>query len=951
MAYALRYWYETRHDDGKVVRLEIYKKDSTASPIEIGDVVQGLSLNIEGGENNLDSPVVSTSLVLTVVDAYDHPDSDIKKCGNWAEFYTPDATLWKIILLSKDAEASEFKAIWGGYVTPDSYQEEIDYRGSITIVARDNINHMADFPFDYQYATASFKQLIEAAWAKIESPMTLTWSENWLKCEDEPANMSVLNSVAFTDKNWGEVVNDVLLSYCAVLRYVGGNEVHVCPLRYMVDFGTQSVSQSTPTFEYGATRMLTPAVKRIEEEAKYDIQSGEQLEQIRTSGFSSVAGTYKCQIDGVSINGTSFGTVLHDAPISAFNLLGSQWLGAPVETSLYFNPHAYEVGYFSKREGQEQEIMRYMYLAANNMETRRVTFIRKIFSQDFVLKLQLGTPISLNKSYQIEQVSVFGLKRITYSVGLIQNGITEYYNGGGWQASEARLTKEYDPLNFTSSIELPISVGDIVGEAELRFTIWGILYMQTGYSRGQYGLYACIQDFTISNAGSKSLLSVNRVNTNYDEQNNVIISRDPKLAPAFNTVVASSIIKNGIFVRSGWALVPAPGWAWDGGTPQQMAVYNHLQILCFYSKPNNILEGTILNGDVTNIAHIWEWEDCEHILVAGSFNMLTGHIDGAILREFARYENLWSDVLGASMPDIEEDSSSNMDGATSSSSPFSTYEQSTSVNINIGGGGGASYLSDLMDVDTTNATDGSVLYYDGEKWVDRGFAALIASVTNALNAIKDWFTLEDDVLHTRYNIATDQEISARGLNKEDGEGDGGLISTVYGADQLGTIETEDSSETFNAYAIDSIYKMASEKYSKPSEGIPASDLAPEVHSSLDKVDSAIQNVKTINGESIVGEGNIEIGVDTSTLATKEELAEVEEVTAAALNELDDRKADKEYVEDALAKSVITKEELESKVDDVNNTIIDNEEILASAINELNSRIAVLESIISTLNNN
>lgn len=99
-------------------------------------------------------------------------------------------------------------------------------------------------------------------------------------------------------------------------------------------------------------------------------------------------------------------------------------------------------------------------------------------------------------------------------------------------------------------------------------------------------------------------------------------------------------------------------------------------------------------------------------------------------------------------------------------------------------------------------------------------------------------------------------------------------------------------------------------YSKPSAGIPKSDLASDVQASLGKADSAIQNVKTINGESIVGEGNIEINVDTSTLVTKEELAEAEE--------------------------------------GVNNTIIDNEEILASAINELNSRIATIESIISTL---
>lgn len=47
-------------------------------------------------------------------------------------------------------------------------------------------------------------------------------------------------------------------------------------------------------------------------------------------------------------------------------------------------------------------------------------------------------------------------------------------------------------------------------------------------------------------------------------------------------------------------------------------------------------------------------------------------------------------------------------------------------------------------------------------------------------------------------------------------------------------------------------------YVKPSAGIPKSDLESSVQSSLDKADTAIQKVKTINGQSIVGEGNLVI---------------------------------------------------------------------------------------------
>ena len=91
-------------------------------------------------------------------------------------------------------------------------------------------------------------------------------------------------------------------------------------------------------------------------------------------------------------------------------------------------------------------------------------------------------------------------------------------------------------------------------------------------------------------------------------------------------------------------------------------------------------------------------------------------------------------------------------------------------------------------------------------------------------------------------------------------------------------------------------------------------------------------------------------VDTSTLATKEELADAEEVAAAALNELNEKKADKEYVEDALknmdTSSLASKEELEA----LRNEVIANEEIVASSLNDLEERKADKEYVEDALGN-
>ena len=85
-------------------------------------------------------------------------------------------------------------------------------------------------------------------------------------------------------------------------------------------------------------------------------------------------------------------------------------------------------------------------------------------------------------------------------------------------------------------------------------------------------------------------------------------------------------------------------------------------------------------------------------------------------------------------------------------------------------------------------------------------------------------------------------------------------------------------------------------------------------------------------------------IDTSALVTKEELAEAEEVAAAALNELNEKKADKEYVEDALknmdTSSLASKEELEA----LRNEVITNEEIVASSLNDLEDRKADKEYV-------
>lgn len=783
--YSLRYWYEKKHEDGKVIRLEIHKKNNSAAPMEIGDVVQGLSLNIEGGEDNIDAPIVSTSLVMTFVDAYDHHEAKAKKCGNWAEFYTPDATLWKVVLLCKEAGVSAFRTLWGGYVTPDSYEEDLVYRGSVTIVARDNIGHLADFPFDAtgdDYGTISLRELLAEAWVKIESPMALRAYDEWMQTEGVYALDTRLNVSAFKDKSWHETIEAALYAYGAAMRFIGDNEVMVSPLRYIANFGG-SFTQSQPIFMTGATRMFTPAAKRIEETASYDLEA-ELQPLVKPSDFSGE----RTLLD-------------RDSDIYGYYLSnteeGKGWLSTDYHT-IFFDPSSFGILEADSVENLKNQ----MYVVAIEDYAYTAEYSRYVLAQSAKVKVTFGTGFMRKRYTDANGMPTGGyylvprvgtITKAYFMISVTQNGVKQYLKPNGeWTATPNVFSKAND--SGLTEIEHDIDLSDFTGTVLLKIEIGGIVATIP---------YVGISAFSIGTNEAVSLLQTNRVNTNYNEENNVIIKRDPVIAPAYNTTILPSIIKNGIFYLDGVTYKPAKAWAWAGGTPQQMAVYNHLQLLTFYAKPNNVIEGNIVNGDVSRFAHIWRFEGKEHILVSGRYNYISGFIEGAILREFARYESLWGSTGEAQLPATETSEETNRESSASSSSASSTYDNTTVVNIGRGGGGGASNLNDLQDVDVTASVAGSVLYFNGTSWVDKTIHSLLAE----LKAIGDWFYKTDDgkSIGTKFNFFSEQEVSANGLSTGS-NGGGGLISQVFGTTAFGTIASESNSATFNAYAIDSLYK-------------------------------------------------------------------------------------------------------------------------------------------------
>lgn len=843
MAYALRYYKEFTHADGKVIRLEIHKKDSTTAAVEIGAVVQGLSLQIQGQQGDIDTPIVKTSLSMTFVDAGDIENG--QKNGFWEEFYTPDSVLWKVLVKAKKAGGTAFTTIWGGYVTPDSFSESLTYRGSVNIIARDNIGHMQDFPFDAEGdedGMISLYDLVNTAWAKIESPMSLMWDGgHWMQCEGVNGYNTLMNVSAFEGMSWYEAVEKALYSYGGVMRYIGGNEVLVTTLRYMPTFGRNidRLPRIEPTFITGATRELVPAVKRVEESVKYDLNKDYQQKIDLIDFFGNV---YDVQTDWGTVDDIAWG-LMATSPMAPFG-----WYNEVPYKTLAFNPKAYEIDdTISESDREDIHGNTCILTGTKDDDTYSLSYAMTVGPEDFAINIKFGRFLTRWTNLAGEHslgfpTNFFGAEyKVRFAVKVVSNGITSYLaQNGEWVAEQA--TQQVTVTGDSISVNVPLS-GVFAGNVQVSFVF---LNIDTGDDAVRI---LQILGMSLSDISTKPMLETNTVNTNYQEGNNVVLSRDPEIGPAYNTVALPAFIKNGIFRREGSRILPAYKWGWSGSTPQQMAVYNHLQLLAYYAKPNNLISGTIVNADVTDIACIYEWHHADHILVSGNLNLLNGHIEGAMLREYARYEYLWADVEGAGFPETEQASTTNVEGGASAGGSSSTYTNNTTVNIGSGGsGGGASYLGDLQDVDIEGVVAQSVLYYNGTSWVDMSIHTLLNPYVKGdeLNRLLD---------------EINAEIKKRALDSD--------LDTLAGRVGVNELAIADNAGNIKKN-FDAIEALGSSKADKATTlagyGITDAYTKTEVANELAKYILKEAASQTIKGDLII-EGNLVVTKDTSSGGT------------------------------------------------------------------------------------
>lgn len=192
-----------------VYRLEIYKKDFSGTAMELEEFSSSpFSITLEGEGDEIYRPIIKSSLSINIID---------KDQFDYTQFFTSDAFGFRIFLLRNGSR------LWSGYITPDSFGQDLQYRSTINLVARDNIGYLSEIDYDwFDYDFVSIEQLLTKAFDKIQAQFSLDNRVN-IFSGNKPITDAYIQTVGLKDKTWFEVLEEVLSGCGLQLRYVNDN--------------------------------------------------------------------------------------------------------------------------------------------------------------------------------------------------------------------------------------------------------------------------------------------------------------------------------------------------------------------------------------------------------------------------------------------------------------------------------------------------------------------------------------------------------------------------------------------------------------------------------------------------------------------------------------------------------------------------------------------------------
>lgn len=673
MAHQLKYYKEI-DSHGHLWRVEILQEtEDVLTPMEIGPVLQSLKLVLQGDQADVDTPIVKTSLEMTFVDA---PDFDTeRKCGYWEEFYTSSSTEY-MVCLYKDGEKE-----WSGYVTPDSFAEDLRYRGSVSIIARDNLGTLKDITCDARLfanidgkvaLTYVISSAVHISGCALDFSISDTFPASNASGGRDNNSGKLLQQYAdasiFDDINWYDALDKVLYSIGAVLRYVGKNRIVVMPLRDIPLCGNTNwwdVDEREVRFLSYGHRELMPGIKDITETQEYTVEMGESS-AVHFDTYTSAPTDTPLQVYGLRLlNPDASVSQDYTASVPVFAYSNPTQLSS-TKVSPLLNVSAYErVGGEDSEEFGAWEDTAIIYYAFGAVNDTPVVIAKKSYAAATRAKIsfKVGKPVSLTSDGTkvmntpiLEFVGGDDSPRIYYRVSYkATDGTTMYlYNNSWGNTSEALSRYVYGIISIDKpeAQEITIDVPGTPGEGSIQLEILAIRFelsnkAEIALRRAAKGVYVRISDIVIAlnvdDIEGKILNRLNLTTVNSDKYA-VRLTRDPELSVNITDSVLVAYVRNALLFEMPRSYKGVGDWSWPGKSAQGEGIsltrLIHQQLLAYYAKPNNLLTGE-LYGDDLALNGIWVWNDTPHMLISGTHNILTGRIEGATLREYKRYEHIW----------------------------------------------------------------------------------------------------------------------------------------------------------------------------------------------------------------------------------------------------------------------------------------------------------------------
>ena len=694
--YYLKYYAEILNFRGQLTRVEIHQRGvQPASVLQIGDVC-GLVLELQGGQDDVFTPILKTQARLSMISSDDKPTAGGVKYGDWSEFYTPDSTLYKVIIKTKPNETAEsWETRWTGYITPDSWQEGLEYRSSISITARDNIGHLQDFDFVEnipagvdEYGLLSIRALINAAMELIDMPMEL--QTNVYPGDIVGDGASILDSMVSVQKfdgdDWYQVLEGVLDSIGYCLRYTDQNRVTLAPLRHLPLTGEETQGSPVVMEFYGGDGAVVPAVKKVVEEHAYNYEAEAGL---AVNGEYSVGEynpyTYKCYIGVKGTQQVARNPIYHEsAPYAKLTDPGNTVWKAGAD---FWKPGpASALMKILEGDGWDN----YIFLAANGLDGQRgesagtdlrtQSFRFHCGTPDVTLRLYFNrTPVSvahwgsswdpqppLDWDGVVPMAEPFfgaaGLSKIRYTIKMEHGSTVFWWGDGSWKNEETINEQEYDPISQTTDVEIPLAANTDIEDdvfitlniVHIEYTLAGerVLDLYPGSDSTLIGCYARMSSATVE--VNQANLAKNTVRTFNDEKYNVIIRRTPEVSPLSRDVKIAipSSYKDALFYYPNGEDFPKPypyRVNWDtvqANVTKPLPVLIHQQLLCYRGANLWELSGECAPKDhaLFRFDHLVQYKQRTYLIQSGTIDFLSGTVSGALLREFLNYDDIWDDT-------------------------------------------------------------------------------------------------------------------------------------------------------------------------------------------------------------------------------------------------------------------------------------------------------------------